>query len=120
MTTTELRGTLSKETVWMASEAIRQGCEAARKTKQESLKQEALEKNGEPFNYSMKHVYYEGVRIAAEVLWKLFAGYSAAVQNAIKTVAKETDIYTRGEEYFDRFVEAYAAEYGTVRIRTEQ
>ena len=63
------------------------------------------------------HAYYEGVCIAAEVLWKLFNGYSAAVQSAIRKVAKDTDVYTSNEDYFDKFVEAYEAEYGTVSLR---
>lgn len=117
MTASEIKMALSKETVWMASEAIKQGCEAARRTKEESLKQEQLEKNGEPFNFSQKHAHYEGVSIAAEILWRLFAGYSAAVQSAICKVAKKTDCTTDLETYFDKFIEAYETEYGVVTLR---
>ena len=120
MLNAELKATLSKETIWMAAEAIKQGCEAARETKQESLKQKELEKNGEPFDFSLKHAHYERVRSAAEILWRLFVGYSAAIQSAICKVAKETDLYTDSEIYFDKFLEAYEAEYGVVRLRTSQ
>ena len=120
MTSNELKATLNKETIWMAAEAVRQGCEAARKTKQESLKQEALQAAGENFDFSTKHIYYEGVCIAAEILWRLFAGYSAAVQSAICKVAEGTSACTDSEDYFDLFVDIYERECGSVRLRIFQ
>lgn len=57
----------------MVIAAIKQGCNAANSTRKEDAVQKGIEAEGGDYNYSKKHAYYEGVRIASEVLFEIFA-----------------------------------------------
>lgn len=119
MTISELRNTLPTMVIWMAKEAVMQGVRECHMAQSEYEKQAALREAGQPYNFTLKHAYYEGVRVAAEVLWKLFESCSADCQTTIEKVAEKRDGYGDPDKYFDDFVVALEEQLGCpVTIRT--
>ena len=120
MTASELKESLPTMIVWMAETAIREGVKRSRRHYDFREIEREKESAGKPYNYSMAHECYEGVRVAAEVLWKLFCSISADCQKAIEEVAKTMDGYLTypRKSYFDEFVAALEKVSGEpVRIR---
>ena len=106
--------------VWMAETAIREGVKRSRRYNEIRAIEQEKENTGKPFNYSRAYECYEGVRVAAEVMWKLFSTISAHCQEAIKEVAKTMDGYLTypQKSYFDEFVRELEKVQGhPVRIR---
>ena len=123
MTASELKESLPTMIVWMAETATREGVKRSRRYYELREIEREKESAGKPYNYSMAHECYEGVRVAAEVLWKLFYSISADCQKAIEEVAKTMDGYLTylRKSYFDEFVEALEKVSGEpVRIRDEE
>lgn len=106
----------------MAKEAVMGGVRSYHMSQNEFEKQNKLEKAGKPYNYTTRNAYYEGVRVAAEVLWKLFASCSADCQSAIEKVSQKRDGFCEDPDaYFDDFVLALEAHlHGAVRIRERE
>lgn len=119
MTIRELRGKLPTMVIWMAQEAVMEGVAAYHKSQEQYNIEKQKEQAGETYNYILAHAYYEGVRVAAEVLWKLFASCSMECQKAIEEVAKSKDGYFGDPgSYFGAFVAALEKIQGhPVRIR---
>jgi|GEM_PF-855722 len=123
MTTKELRDKLPTMVIWMAETAIREGVKRSRRYNELRAIEQEKENAGKPYNYSRDHECYEGVRVAAEVMWKLFDTISAYCQKAIEEVAKTMDGYLTypQKSYFDEFVSALEkVSRMPVRIRTKE
>lgn len=108
--------------IWMAKKAVMEGVKRYHLAQSEGEKQAALREAGKPYNFTIRHAYYEGVGVAAEVLWKLFQSCSIDCQEAIASVAKNRDGYCGDpDHYFDDFVLALEQQLGTpVTIRKEE
>lgn len=124
MTVEELRETLPTMVIWMAKEAVMEGVKAYYKSQRQREIERQKEDSGEPYNYMLANAYYDGVRIAAEVLWKLFSSCSHDCLKAIKTVARKRDGWGNPDDYFNDFVIALEEQLNkfekTVQIRTEE
>ena len=122
MTANELRNTLPTMVIWMAKEAVMEGVKSYHKSQRENKIQADLADSGKPFNFTLSHAYYDGVRVAAEVLWKLFQSCAADCMDAIRAVAETRDGYSGDpDNYFDDFVVALEKRLRCpVRIRTEE
>lgn len=116
MTIAEIKSILPPVAVWMAKQAIMEGIKAYHKA------EETKQKAGKPYDYALAHAYNEGMKISAEILWKLFASCSADCQRAIAEVAKKRDGYCGcPENYFDDFVNALERVQGhSVHIRVTE
>ena len=116
----ELRDALPAMVVWMAKEAVMEGAKAKHRHQEAYDAENKKEHSGQPYNYSIAHAQYNGVRVAAEVLWKLFCSCSADCQSAIEKVANKRDGYSGyADDYFDDFVIALEERLGgPIRIRT--
>ena len=108
MTASELKESLPTMIMWMAETAIREGVKRRRRYYELREIERGKETAGKPHDYSMSNECYEGVRVAAEVLWKLFYSISADCQKAIEEVAKTMDGYLTypRKSYFEEFVTA--------------
>lgn len=107
MTISEIKAVLPPVAIRMASAAIMEGVKAYHKAKEQREIEANKEQSGEKFNYMLAHAYNEGIQIASEVLWKLFASCSAECQQAIAEVAKVKDGFSgNNESYFDDFINA--------------
>ena len=119
MTVSEVKALLPTMVTWMAKEAVMEGVKAYHKAQKQYEIENQKKQAGESYNFTLAHAYYEGVGIASEVMWKLFASCSAECRKAIDEVAKHRDGYCGyHEEYFDDFILALEKIQGhTVRIR---
>lgn len=105
MTAAEIKAVLPPVTIWMAKKAVMEGVRVHHKAQEEYDTEYQKEQAGNSYNFHVSHAYKEGVRVAAEILWKLFASCSAECQMAIAEVAKKRDgHFGHPEEYFDDFV----------------
>lgn len=123
MKASEMKSSLPTLVIWMAETAIREGVKRSRRYNELRAIEQEKENTGKPYNYLRAHECYEGVRLAAEVMWKLFDSISANCQKAIEEVAKTMDGYLTypQKSYFDEFVSALEKVSGMpVRIRTEE
>ena len=116
MTINKLRSNLPTMVVWMASEAVMEGVRSHHDNEQQH------DWDTDFIRGFRKGVSENGVRVAAEVLWKLFASCSAECQSAISIVAKNKDGYCGYPvSYFDSFVVALEEVQGhPVRIREKE
>jgi len=122
MTIAEIKSILPPVAVWMAKQAIMEGIKAYHKAQEQYSIEETKQKAGKPYDYTLAHAYNEGMKISAEILWKLFASCSADCQRAIAEVAKKRDGYCGyPENYFDDFVNALERVQGhSVYIRVTE
>jgi hypothetical protein len=101
----DIKEQLPSMVIWMAKTAVMTGVS--------SFHSYEKEKHG---------LYYEGVRVSAGILWKLFQSMSIECQKAIEIVAKDRDGYSgTAESYFDDFIIALSkVQNGSVKIRVEE
>jgi hypothetical protein len=102
---TDVKNQLPDMVIWMAKTAVMTGVYSYKSYEQDN-------------NY----LHYEGVRVSAEILWKLFQSMSIECQKAIEIVAKDRDGYCgTAESYLDDFILALAnVQNGSVKIRTQE
>jgi hypothetical protein len=122
MTISEIKAVLSPVTVWMAQEAVMEGVKAHHKAQKQYDIENQKKESGETYNFTLAHAYNEGVHVAAEILWKLFASCSAECQQAIAEVAKNRDGFSGyAENYLDDFINALEKAKGySVQIRVTE
>lgn len=114
MTVMEIRNSLPIMVIWMANEAVMEGVQSYHKNQQQH------DCDSDFMRGFRRGESERGVKVAAEVLWKLFASCSADCQRAIEKVAEKRDGFCGNPDaYFDDFVEALGMKLGyPVRIRT--
>ncbi len=119
MTVTEIRSSLPTMVIWMAKEAVMEGVKSYHKAQKQYDIEDQKKESGLPYNYALGHAYKDGVHVAAEILWKLFASCTIDCMEAIETVAEKKDGYCGDpDRYFDDFVLALEKRLGDpIRIR---
>jgi len=116
---TEIKNRLPKMVIMMAGQAVESGIRAYRKAEEEASKQVNLRDSGKPYNFTLRHAYYDSVGVAASVLWRIFWSCEADCQSAIEKVAESTgSYYGYPEKRFDEFVVALGERLGgNIRVR---
>ena len=100
-----VKETLPEMVIWMAKTAVMEGV-----------------KNVHRYEKQGNAIFYEAVRVSAEVLWKLFCSTSRDCQKALEVVAETKDGYSgNSEDYLDTFIFALAnVRGGSVKIRVKE
>ena len=84
MTVTEIRNNLPKMVISVVKEAVMEGVRAHHRAQNEYNEQHKLIDADKPYSFKLAHAYYNSVRVASEVLYRIFESCSYDIQEAIK------------------------------------
>ena len=118
-TVTEIKNILPAMVIKMAGQAVKEGVRMCREYWQERDLQKQFRDSGKPYNFTLSHAHYGSVRVAAEILFELFATCTADILQAIEKVSKNLNGYAGAQDhYLEEFIIALEEQLcSTVRVR---